>query len=941
MQPNDKAMGFSDVLHDELDAIAREKNQPPSSHEIDAQTRAWQSNLQGLAFSGGGIRSATFCLGVLQKLAEQRLLESFDYLSTVSGGGYIGSWFSSLLQRKPWTKQAAQPESSWTQLFQTRAKIAPAVAKDEASAVIQLEKAWHEAHQKGAEPEVVAWLRRYSNYLTPKMGLSGDFVAAIAFWMRNTLLNQVLLLLFFFIALLLPQWVFLLLIQPRYAMSVVVTQNLTLIGLVAMTTTIFISALDLPKITPDIRIKIPLYVVTLAVISAYTLSLGLYHHTQDIFTFLPHFARWETLGLPHGMAHWTFYIACLYTVPWWTASLINAAFKQIYQHNPCERARSVWFSGWAAGISPMISGVVGGVLIYTLASHIASLPDVERDWWAAGFGTPLMLFIFCLTLILHQGLMARLFRISQFEWWARLGGVVLLVATLWAAVHSLLVYAPPLFEVLKLQYVAAGGITWLAPTLAGLWFAKGSSTGAKGSRDWREWIVAIAPYLLVLGILAMVSVATHRLVFQPHSTPVSIVQMQAAVQVTQAPLSVKQVPTFQDRLNLTLQQKNQASVVELFYILLAAGLGFLLLAWRLDVNLFSIHYFYRNRLTRCYLGAGRYASHQRDAHPFTGFDPCDDISLHNLAHRPLHLLNTTINLSQHNELAWQDRKAASFTFSPIACGYSYQYGRGEDSNKHERGGYCDSQIYMGGVKLGTAMAASGAAASPNMGYHTSPVTAFMLTVFNVRLGHWCPNPVYRNSPMIAQSSPTMGAWYLFKELFAMSSDTEKFVYLSDGGHFENLGVYELVRRRCKLIMVVDAGSDDKRIFEDFANLTRKCYTDFGVKINLDLDELRLNPEGYSQRCWALGDIHYPNAAEEMTGILLYIKPSMMGHLPEDILNYAAKNACFPHQSTADQFFDDAQFESYRKLGYFLMGEVLAGIDKTSTPRNHKWTGFRA
>ena len=958
MQPNDKAMDFSDVLHDELDAIAREKKVTPTSREIDAQTRAWQANLQGLAFSGGGIRSATFCLGVLQKLAEQRLLDSFDYLSTVSGGGYIGSWFSSLVHRKPWIQQAKATQSTTPsararlmQMFKGQTSRPQAAPVDPASGVLQLERNWHAAHETGCEPEVVAWLRRYSNYLSPKMGFSGDFVATIAFWMRNTMLNQLLLVLFFFLIILLPQWTFLLLTQPAYPMSPLITQNLTLIGLFCMTSAIFISALDLPKTLPDIRIKIPLYVITFAVISCYSLSLGLYHYTPQIFPFLPHFAQWKLFGIPKsmiGMADWSLYIATLYTVTWWIASLINIVIRRVFQHSACEYVRSSWFAGWGAFLSPLVSGIVGGALIFSLASYIANLPAAGRDWWAAGFGTPLMMVIFCVTLVLHQGLMARLFRISQFEWWARLGGVISMVAVVWVSVHVLLVYAPPLFDVLKTEYVAAGGITWLVPTVAGLWFANGSGTGSKGNKGWKEWFVVAAPYLLVFGMIAMMSVATHRLVFQRHAAVVQAAQYMPTVQRGShgRVMRPKQAnaPTFQDYLNQTVKEKNQASIVELLYMLLAAGVGFGVLAWRLDVNLFSIHYFYRNRLARCYLGASRYASHERDAHPFTGFDPCDDLKMHNMTQRPLHLLNTTLNLSHQNELAWQDRKAASFVFSPIACGYSYQYGKEEESQKRERGGYCYSHTYMGGVKLGTAMAASGAAASPNMGYHTSPVTAFMLTVFNVRLGHWCPNPVYQTNSVITKSSPTMGAWYLFKELFGMSSDTEKFVYLSDGGHFENLGVYELVRRRCKMIMVVDAAEDNKRIFEDFANLTRKCYTDFGVKIDIDLDALRLNSEtGYSERCWALGDVyypkHHPTSEEDMTGILLYIKPSLMGHLPEDVLNYAAKNTSFPHQPTPDQFFDDAQFESYRKLGYFLMGEVLAGINKTSSPRSHKWTGF--
>src|SRR5262249_7773400 len=87
---------FDTVLHDELDKIV---TQPRKADET-ATSRAHRSQLMGLAFSGGGIRSATFNLGMLQSLARLNLLSKFDYLSTVSGGGYIGSWFIAWVNRK-------------------------------------------------------------------------------------------------------------------------------------------------------------------------------------------------------------------------------------------------------------------------------------------------------------------------------------------------------------------------------------------------------------------------------------------------------------------------------------------------------------------------------------------------------------------------------------------------------------------------------------------------------------------------------------------------------------------------------------------------------------------------------------------------------------------------------------------------------------------------
>ncbi len=108
--------------------------------------------------------------------------------------------------------------------------------------------------------------------------------------------------------------------------------------------------------------------------------------------------------------------------------------------------------------------------------------------------------------------------------------------------------------------------------------------------------------------------------------------------------------------------------------------------------------------------------------------------------------------------------------------------------------------------LGTAVAISGAAASPNMGYHTSPPVAFLLTLFNVRMGWWLGNPRARYT--WRYSSPRIGLIYMLGELFGTTSSSSDYVSLSDGGHFENLGIYELVRRRCRYIIVGDAEQDE-------------------------------------------------------------------------------------------------------------------------------------
>jgi hypothetical protein len=338
------------------------------------------------------------------------------------------------------------------------------------------------------------------------------------------------------------------------------------------------------------------------------------------------------------------------------------------------------------------------------------------------------------------------------------------------------------------------------------------------------------------------------------------------------------------------------------------------LAWRFDVNLFSIYHFYRQRLTRCYLGASR--CKLRAPHPFTGFDPRDDIKLAELireaegklqCQRPYPIHNTAMNLVAGKQLAWQERRAAAFAFTPMASGYSFTL---PDEKGLLLSHYRPTAQYMGGVWMGSAMSISGAAASPNMGYHSSPALTFLMTVFNVRLGHWSPNPA--NETHWMKHDPPFGGTYLLKELFGLTEYSSPFVYLSDGGHFENLGIYELVRRRCACIVAIDAGQDSNSQFDDLGNAIRKCYADFGVVIDIHAEDLE---SGYS----AVGRITYPDAPP---ATLIYIKPRLTGTEPADLLNYKCTHPGFPHESTTDQWFDESQFESYRKLGYWIAHAVM-------------------
>ncbi|HEX8379032.1 MAG TPA: hypothetical protein VF619_00625, partial [Allosphingosinicella sp.] len=386
-----------------------------------------------------------------------------------------------------------------------------------------------------------------------------------------------------------------------------------------------------------------------------------------------------------------------------------------------------------------------------------------------------------------------------------------------------------------------------------------------------------------------------------------------------------------------------------------AFLGGLLLALaflgrRIQVNRFSLNGLYRNRLARAFLGGARL---KREPDPFTGFDAADNVRMHKLATGPgaavlYPVINVALNVTASEKLAWQERKAEPFVFTPRYSGSGMlkppdwpPEGAAVDLNDPP-GAYVASSIYGGnepdlamagcGASLATAVSISGAAASPNMGYHTSAATAFLMTLFNVRLGAWLPNPAQGETmgDAIRASGPKNSLFAILRELGGATDDRGRDIYLSDGGHFENLALYEMIRRRCRYIVVSDAGADPECAFSDLGGAVRKVKIDFDVDISFDsLDISSRGRDIKPQRAYALATIEYPEARytgsepekpedrRRRTGRLLYIKPSYFGQLPVDVRSYAEVSKTFPHESTADQFFSESQFESYRRLGYFF------------------------
>jgi hypothetical protein len=165
----------------------------------------------------------------------------------------------------------------------------------------------------------------------------------------------------------------------------------------------------------------------------------------------------------------------------------------------------------------------------------------------------------------------------------------------------------------------------------------------------------------------------------------------------------------------------------------------------------------------------------------------------------------------------------------------------------------------------------------------------------------------------------MGWYYFFRELTGLMNEKTKYLNLSDGGHIENLGLYELLRRRCKFVIAIDGEADPHRSFGGLLKLTQLAAIDLGVCLEPDLSDLRMDRDGNGRAHFGLSRIRYPDG---QYGLLLYIKSSLTGNESEFLKKYRAENPTFPHQSTAQQLFSETQFEAYRSLGEHIATDLF-------------------
>jgi len=334
-------------------------------------------------------------------------------------------------------------------------------------------------------------------------------------------------------------------------------------------------------------------------------------------------------------------------------------------------------------------------------------------------------------------------------------------------------------------------------------------------------------------------------------------------------------------------------------------------AFLFDPQQNGFHAFYRQRLVRAFLGASNRGA--RDG--ATVEDEKDDLVLPALPTRPFHLICCAANDLAADPLTTLRRGADSAVLSRVGL----QIG----------GSWRPWPLKARATPtLGSAITASAAAFNSLMGSKSvrlGVAGTFLLGAVGARLGLWIEGarrphgPFARAAAWLPRLFP--GLLYL-RELFGGSRAHSTWIHLSDGGHFENLALYELIRRHCRCILLCDCGADPDVAFDDFGNAVRRIREDFGVEIEIDLRPVRPGPDGVAAQPMVAGDIRYPTGD---LGILLYLKPTLVGDEPADIAQYARRNDAFPHETTLDQFYDEAQWEAYRKLGEHIAERALGAI----------------
>jgi Patatin-like phospholipase len=906
--PADKA-----AITDEHDRVKQRRRQ----FDIDADEAHW-----ALSLSGGGIRSATFSLGVMQALAraplsdkssadtnESTWLKRFDYLSTVSGGGYIGSFFVSL--------------------FVPGRGTAPASETDVTSGVVrvnettQAEAATHayeclrqEPPKRIAMPTVVdantgtvkptltgkgqplEWLRENGRYLTPDG--SGDITYAIAITLRN-------------------------LLAVHYVIGT--------IALTAFLLSQFLSAL----------------------VYKYTCFVGDWLCSQFALTTLLD-ASPSHFIVASPSIWWAVFVLLAFVLP------VGAAFWLCHPRKDGDTSKSAEvFNLATVGYIAVVALSFALVLWFRWTSHssLASLFLVV----AVGcfLAISFHLFVVCK---MKQSVAEE--RVTLTRWLS----VAITISALLAAFALVETLAQSVYLHLHSPgktLSAAAAIAW-ALTYATRKIA--TISGGKAPGGW--WNRIPLDYLLAAAAAALVLIVAFFWAY-------FAVWLAWANEVPRHPVS---------RWGETpISEGVEQDVVSIGLLFSVA----LFLAWLTGrfpgfINLSSFAALYSARLKRAYLGASNRSRVAEDAAPedraVSEPHKNDDLELgqyYDNRFAPVHLINVCLNqtATSNERLVQYDRKGKLLTVGPMHYWIDGAASRRTDgtadsecvdkadsahTSKLQRLKRLFSTDVPSQMSVGDWVGTSGAAFGTGMGRANSLSGSLLFGLANVRTGRWFDMSRHRGRPGTHKSNwawalaqrwrdwfPTQA--YLFNELMGRFHGLDRqYGYLSDGGHYDNTGLHPLLRkdREIRFLVLCDNGEDHLYQWDDLANVVRIARIDHGIDVELDQDaladpalkavlatpeELRRLAPGETDKCASLFTVREPDKATPHAFVLV-IKPRVIRSAPLDVHQYRSANSGFPQQSTADQFFDEAQWESYRKLGLAIgariFGDPAGGVSGFAT-----------
>ena len=772
----------------------------------------------GIALSGGGIRSAIFCLGALQALAENGILRKFDYMSSVSGGGYIASALQWWWHRVPGTGTepgnfpfgvsrahgidgAKQPGSD------------PATPSDDAA----------------AQAARLVYLRMHGEYLTPDATMSIWSITAVV--IRTLFLN-------------LAVW----------------------IPLGALLFLIFISALrpfegsvaGLPN-----------------VYSPLAAATWLKCEKDCIWS----------IELFFGLTTWLALIILAGFTVWVVAFSLDTGPSTLR-----ERDKRIW---------EQFNGRVGSFLLVTVLLYALLFFDfgeISKLAWIL-HGIPLVAGALFMTMITSLLLLTYQFAAPNYSWrrWFEVSaGRVSPWITIILAVGSIPVIPHMLLNesglALKFATAAVGALSGVVSAA----FGHKAQRQQEAPSDLSRWIVMIASAVF-LYFIAIVAYSLAKLALEPEVLE-------------------------RLRIGTTGQAIARAAIV------IAMVLAFFM-AFVTNVNLVGLHRFYRDRLMEAFmpdpdcLEKNRVgASPDADSLSITALWPDGSDPQAKKEQKPYPIINANAIMVNDPDRKLASRGGDNFILSPLYVGCSAT--GWESTAQHIR--------KNGPLTLASAMTISGAALNANAAYVGVGVTrdrllSIVMTVLNLRLGLWFRAPSSSDHGDATEWPNHIIPAFLLGLTRLGYRKNSIFVELSDGGHFDNLGIYELVRRKLRVIVAVDGEEDPQTAMPALYSVAQRVEEDFGAIIDLDRHLDRLVPvagEGYPEGAkfarspFFITTITYKDdkSAKVEPGLLIYIKLSLVETASFVAKGYRAQNPDFPHQPTADQFFSPEQVDAYRSIG---------------------------